>query len=165
MINSALRGAGKVKRYHTMHTHGSQTVAEHSFYVCLLLTELVDKPSVALLKAALYHDLPEHETGDIPATTKWKYPKLAEEVKSAENDFIERHGLAVSLPDKDWLALKYADMGELVMYSIDQIMLGNRNMVPVGKRGLDFLKDLPYLSDRATMFINKLSEEFDDVCK
>ena len=164
-MNHVLRKAGKVKRYHTMSTHGAQTIAEHTFYVCLLLMELVEKPSVMLLKAALYHDLPEHETGDIPATTKWKYPKLAEEVKAAESDFIERHGLSVSLPDKDWLALKYADMGELVLYCIDQIMLGNRNMIPVGKRGLDFLRDLPYLNDRAHEFIKNVEEEFKDISK
>lgn len=154
-----------MKRYHTIDTHGQQSVAEHSFYVCLLVSELVEKPSVALLKAALYHDLPEGETGDIPATTKWKYPKLAEEVKAAENDFIERHGLAVSLPDREWLALKYADMGELVLYATDQIMLGNRNMLPVGKRGLDFLKDLPFLNERASAFLIKLEDDFNHVCK
>lgn len=154
-----------VKRYHTVMTHGNQTVAEHSFYVCLLLTELVEKPSVALLKAALYHDLPEIETGDVPATTKWKYPKLNEELKSAENDFIVRHGLSVMLPDSDWLALKYADMGELVMYSIDQITMGNRNMVDIGRRGLDYLKDLPYLNDKASRFVEQLEKEFDNVCK
>lgn len=154
-----------MKRYHTIDTHGQQSVAEHSFYVCLLVSELVEKPSVALLKAALYHDLPEGETGDIPATTKWKYPKLAEEVKAAENDFIERHGLAVSLPDREWLALKYADMGELVLYATDQIMLGNRNMLPVGKRGLDFLKDLPFLNERAEQFVRQLEDDFNHVCK
>lgn len=159
---SSIREAGSVKRYHTVQTHGDQTVAEHSFHVCMILTQIVENPSAELLKAALYHDLPEVDTGDMPATTKWRYPKLAEELEIAELDFITRHGLSVKLHDREWLALKYADMCELVQFCVDQLNLGNRNMLVIANRGLDFLGTLPFCSAKASELVESLKHQVEN---
>lgn len=145
-----LRAAGAVKRFHTIPTHGEQTIAEHSYHMCLILTQIADNPSPELFKAALYHDLPESVTGDIPAPTKWRYPKLAEELEVAELEFIRRNNINVELTDREWLALKYADMAELVYYCIDQLNLGNRNMLQIAYNGVEYLGKLDLLNEKAS---------------
>lgn len=150
-----IREGGMVKRYHTVPTIGQQTVAEHSFFLCLILTQIYT-PSAELLRAALYHDLPEMETGDVPATTKWRYPKLAEELEIAEMEFIRRNKLEVNLTDEEWRALKWADMLELVMYCVDQIKLGNTNMFPLAERGVKYLYGMGELSEKANLMLASL---------
>lgn len=148
-----IRAAGAVKRFHTVPTHGHQTVAEHSFYMCLIINKIADNPSANLFRAALFHDLPEHETGDVPATTKWQYPGIADELLTAELAFIGRHGLSVTLSEREWLTLKYADMAELVYYCIDQLNLGNKNMKEIAHRGIKFLNELRPLNSKADEMI------------
>ena len=133
------RNGGAVKRYHTLRTIGEQTVAEHSFQVACLLTAIVPDVSAELLKAALYHDLPEQSTGDIPATVKWRNPTIKKELCREETDFSFEHHTEVSLSKEDMLALKWADTLELIHYCFEQMDMGNAKMARVARRGVDFL--------------------------
>lgn len=152
-----LREAGYVKRFHTVQTIGQQTVAEHSFFVCLILnTILSGEVSNNLLKAALFHDLAEVSTGDVPATTKWRSPELKGTLEDLEQCFNKKHGLCVKLTEEEELALKYADMLELVYFCSDQIKLGNSNMRPVLARGISYLKELKPLNSMTSQIINGL---------
>lgn len=149
-----LRQAGYVKRYHTIPTIGNQSVAEHSFHVCMILLDLLQgEVSNELLKAALYHDLPEIETGDIPATTKWRCKEIGEQLNVLESLFENSHGLKTVLTHSERQALKFADMYELVLYCIDQLELGNRNMKVVAKRGLNYLTEMQFINERALKMI------------
>lgn len=161
-MNNTLRNAGHVRRYHTLQTIGHQTVAEHSYFLTMILLELTQgQASCRLIKAALFHDLPEVITGDIPATAKWKSPCLVTELKAMEDEFEDEHDLFVALTDEEKLLLKFADMSELVLYSLDQLRLGNRNMLEVGMRGIDYLQNMPFVSPAALKMMNELITEME----
>ena len=143
-----LRQAGQVRRFHTVSTIGHQTVAEHSFNLCLILLDLFDgNVSANLLKAAMYHDLPEVETGDIPATLKWRSKEISEALKNFERSFEKIYGLEVELTEDEQRALKWADMYELVLYCLDQLEMGNRNMLIIADRGVEYLCELPAINE------------------
>lgn len=130
MNTEFIREAASVKRCHTVRTLGNQTIAEHSYHVAMLCWKLCDmEPSAALLKAALFHDLPEISTGDIPAHVKWESSAMRSTLATLENRFNKEHKLEVpELTEKEELILKWADGLELMWYCVDQLMLGNRNV-------------------------------------
>jgi len=157
---NTLRKAGRVKRYHTVDTIGHQTVAEHSFNVCLILLALFQgKVSSELLKAALYHDLPEIVTGDVPATAKWGNPELRDALRKVEDRFEATHSLTVDLSEEELTALKWADMMELVQYCVDQLEMGNRNMLVVATRGVDYLCSMPSINNVSEMLLVNVQYE------
>ena len=158
---NTLRNAGKVKRFHTVETIGQQTVAEHSFNVCLILLFITNgTASSELLKAALYHDLPELITGDIPATAKWKSEALSLALTEVEQRFEKDFDLSVEISDSEKLLLKWADMYELVQYCFDQLRLGNRNMLLIADRGIGYLAAMPCLNNTTAelLFVNARHE-------
>jgi len=72
--------ASSVKRWHTVSTIRQQTLAEHSFNVCMLAKQMADmigmpaQRKALLLEMALVHDLDEVFTGDIPTPAKEQQP-------------------------------------------------------------------------------------------
>jgi len=119
---------GQVKRCHMISTIHEQTVAAHSFGVawwCWLLSH-ENKPSPNLLMAALGHDLPEGETGDIPAPTKRRLginDLLADwEAQADASAFIP----VFELTEDEARILKLADCLELLQHCIRERTLGNR---------------------------------------
>ena len=154
--------ASAVKRYHTTPTIGNQTIGEHS-YRMLLVLYAVCTPSPELIKATVYHDVPEIEVSDVSFMTKKKWPKVAESIAEAEDDFCNRYAIHVELCENDLRLLKFADMWELVQYAIDQINLGNRNMIAIGERGVQFLKDMPFISSACDKLITYIEKELNRV--
>lgn len=124
-----LRDYGHTKRAHCVKTVHTQSVAEHSHGVALFCAQLCGgQPSAALLLAALYHDLPECVTGDVPATAKWHNEKLADALELAENEFMDDNNLQIALSSDEQLILKLADLLDLGFYCIDELMYGNRHV-------------------------------------
>jgi len=121
------RDGGAVKRMHTVRTHNPQSVAEHSYGVAWLVWALSDEaPSANLLMAALAHDVPEVEVGDIPSPTKRVLGGSA--MQSLEDKAMLDHNIPVfELTEQEALILKVADMLELAFYCVDEHNLGNRN--------------------------------------
>lgn len=144
-LEMCFRG-GQIRRFHSWPTIGQETVAEHSYYVCMLVLALTDgKASSNLLKAALFHDLAEQATGDIPATTKWANPLLKANLDAIEEIFEAKWNIAIALPEDDKLVLKWSDMLALLFYCKQQRDLGNRGMNVVFTRGVDYLNNLKQL--------------------
>jgi 5'-deoxynucleotidase YfbR-like HD superfamily hydrolase len=138
-----IRSAGYTKRFHTVQIIGEQTVAEHSYHVAMLCVRLsYGSPSSDLLMAALYHDLAETVTGDIPAPAKWRYPGLKNELLKIESEFEDEYFLNSDLTNNEILILKHADGLELASFCIDQIMLGNKNMIIIYHNITQFLETL-----------------------
>lgn len=130
-----------VRRYHIVPTIGEQTVGHHSAGVALIIMMCHPTPSAELLKAALSHDLPEGQIGDIPAQTRWADATLSHIWTTIE------HGIAADL-DLPWEAmltkselvcLKIADCLELVWWAWEQTLMGNANYRRVAQRGDEFL--------------------------
>ena len=65
----------EVKRYPISYVNRDQSVAEHSFNVLLLAMYLIEQEGdkdleAAVMQYAIYHDIDEIETGDIPSPFK-----------------------------------------------------------------------------------------------
>lgn len=133
----------QTRRYHTLPTIGHQTVAEHSGRMLLLLLLIIEEPSIELVKGILYHDLPECETGDVPAPAKWRNPKLTAALDTAEGRFICDNELHVHLTDREQHLLKWLDSIECAFYCVDQMMLGNRNLDQCFHNVMTHLNSMP----------------------
>lgn len=107
---------GSVMRYHT---HGDtylvQSVADHTWRVQVILLHLWPDASRDLLMAALYHDVAECFTGDIPAPVK-RIPGIMEEIKKLEMELETSLGVNINLPLADSLRLKVSDKLELIRW-------------------------------------------------
>ena len=162
------RLGGSVVRYHTHPTQRSQTVAEHSFGVANLVMYLTEgAASRDLILAAMWHDVSEEATGDVPAPVKWNSPDLKRLLDEIEDQHRERHGLDTELTTHERVILKYADMSELVLWSLEEYMLGNRYARDLIDRGLDYLNSMcdPALHTRYPRTLElyaHLEEEFNN---
>ena len=131
--------AGAIHRFHTMRTVRDQSVGEHSWGVAVILTKIC-LPSPVLLTAALYHDMAEVHTGDVPATAKWVHNSLKKALELAEYHFESLHGIVIDLSDEERKLLKWADMFELCLYSQVEIDMGNSLMYKPLEHGMAWLK-------------------------
>jgi HD domain len=139
-----LRNGGDVKRYHTFPIIGEQKVSAHTFNVLLFIMQYHPEPSMDLIKAALYHDLAEYDTGDTPANVKWKFPMLLASLENAENEVSYNLGIFANLDDREAIWLKVGDTLEYLFYALEQRLLGNINMDIVFTRGCARLLKDPY---------------------
>lgn len=166
-----IRLGGQVRRYHTRPVHNQQTVAAHSWGVAAILLDIVppEEQSVALLRAALYHDVAEYDTGDVPAQAKWISPKLKDALDELEAGIEEEYGisyyLTLSAKDKNWL--KIADLMELMWFVLEERRMGNRNVDEIFDRVwpklLDLLKGSELLRPvhgQASIMLSYIGEEY-----
>jgi 5'-deoxynucleotidase YfbR-like HD superfamily hydrolase len=122
--------AGRVKRYHIEPTHTTQNVADHSFGVAAIVTILWPYSSAELLRAAIFHDIAEKRTGDMPGPVKKANPELKKLMDAAEFDvilgmgFVKHHESQLS--EEDRKKLKTADHLEALLYCIFEEAGGNR---------------------------------------
>lgn len=125
----AMRRGGKVKRLHTIRTINEHSVAEHTFNVIAILNQmykLMGKPMPAhMYEAALYHDLPEQFTGDIPAPVKWGNPAIKDELDNLEADLNREYGWETNLTDEEYGLLKLADYVDLYVSVREEVVMGN----------------------------------------
>jgi 5'-deoxynucleotidase YfbR-like HD superfamily hydrolase len=119
-----LYDSGAVRRYHTIPDYSGaqgQTVAEHCWGAALLAVELAGRKKMAnnrVVVAMLTHDVEEAQTGDLPATVKWRYPQLDYEMSVVEQTVREELGLpAVQLTEDERHLCKWADYLELYAYA------------------------------------------------
>lgn len=132
--------SSNIKRYHTFPILGEQTVGTHTHRVMIILHWLGANANTMF--AALYHDSAELATGDMPATTKWENPLLAEQMTVVEMNWEEEHQVVIPLDTEEYRLLKTADMMELVMFAREQMMLGNKNAQRLLHRGILYVRGL-----------------------
>jgi len=143
-----LRRSARVRRYHTEAMVRDQSVGEHSYGVAWLCWLLSDRdPSAGLLMHALAHDAAEHTTGDIPSPVKRGSDMVRQHFDDAEQAALT--GVGIHLPpltveEADVLAL--ADTLEGLLYTLEEIEMGNRNLIPI------MLKFAAYSESRAVLF-------------
>jgi 5'-deoxynucleotidase len=124
--------AGRVKRYHIHHLNSPQSVADHTFGVAAIVSILWPYSSVELLRAAIFHDIAEKFTGDMPGPVKREYPELKKLMDDAERVVMLRMGLIKyhedSLSPEDRKKLKAADYMEALLFCIAEETSGNRHI-------------------------------------
>lgn len=155
-----VRQGGCVKRFHARPTIGAQSVAEHSWGVAAILWEICE-PSDALVKAALFHDLAEYDTGDTPFTAKRLSPQLKTALVTLEESIDKDIGMMPHLENEELFYLKMADMLELCWYAVDQRRLGNLGSVEWYVNGMAFVNDTlnatPYYTARVRETYNDIA--------
>lgn len=125
------RASGEVKRFHTVRMLRGQTVGAHSHNVAVIAMLVEPNCSATLLKAALTHDFHEVETGDIPSTAKWKYQELSITLDMAEKDWEEANGVRWKLDEHEQAVLRFADLLELLAFSVEDFRMGNHYAIPI----------------------------------
>lgn len=138
------RDAGAVKRYHVKRTHRTQTIAEHTFGMLMLVKQVAagtfdDSRMVDLYEAILHHDLPELFTGDVPAPIKRVHPDLGPLMDSIEEGLAPLYMNVEDLDPRDAALLKWADRMDLVMWCLEEVRMGNTNLIPTVARGLGWI--------------------------
>lgn len=141
----ALREGGQTLRCHTMPYHGPYNVAIHSYNaVNLLLALHPGEPSLNLIKAVMWHDIPERWTGDVPSPAKWGNPELKRILDKAEERILEYLELdkffkVLSPEETNWLTA--VDLLELFIWGYEQVMLGNSFAVRLNERVIALFKE------------------------
>ena len=163
MTITEVQMGGQTKRYHTWPTIGEQSVSAHSWGVAVILT-LICEPSLKLMKAALFHDMAEHDVGDTPAPAKWANPKFAEELRKTERQFEFKMGIdrvLDTLSAQEQWHLDLADLLELCSFATVQVKLGNTYCQRVfvnGYKHLVMKKDI-HLNGAAQEILSELTRE------
>lgn len=126
--------AGHIVRYHTAETLRNPTLGEHVYGVLAIIDYLYDRiPSAAILRYALYHDLPEYHTGDIPYTAKRIMPpQVCRYLIETEQEIMDRYDLRLSSLNKTERAVfKIADLLEMGYFAVRDIQMGNSLATPI----------------------------------
>lgn len=129
----ALREAGQVQRAHTISFVGPYNIAIHSYNAVNLLLLLYPdgQPPLRLVKAVLWHDVPERWTGDIPSPAKWANPPLKHLLGIMEYRLLKAIKLyepfqELTLQEQNWLT--GVDLLELLLWGHDQLAMGNKTV-------------------------------------
>jgi 5'-deoxynucleotidase YfbR-like HD superfamily hydrolase len=133
-----MRASSYVERVHTVQTIDRQTLGHHGYNVAVIALAITDgEASGNLLKACLFHDAHEVEHGDAPAQTSWANEDLRKALKRMMVQFRNEYNLNIELTMEEEHVLAWADKLEFVYYCLEQINMGNRNMIIPFSRGMD----------------------------
>jgi len=134
------RDAGAVKRYHTCRMSRQQDLAAHTHGVLMLVLQVYPECSKRLMIAALHHDLPELITGDIPAPAKRNSATLSvhlEEMEKATGPLYVDMGLTTF----EECVLKWCDTFELVLFCMEEVLMGNMYATGPLTKGLEWCQN------------------------
>lgn len=148
-LDMILKG-GRVARFHTKPVLKEETVAAHSFLVAWVCT-LVEQPrtpSALLLLAALAHDLPEFELGDLPSPAKRRLG-LGAAYRAEETNMFRAAGMPDyehELSKYEQEVLKFADNFAGYLKCVYELQLGNTLLLNTARRYNEYLQDQIQLS-------------------
>lgn len=141
----ALREGGQTMRCHTMRYVGHYDVAVHSYNALTLLLALYPgDPSVNLIKAVQWHDVPERWTGDVPTPAKMADHVFSAFLKGLEAKVLNKLGLkeiflGLTGIELEWL--NAVDILELYMWVMEQQAMGNLTTIPMQKQIHKIMED------------------------
>ena len=127
----ALREAGHVERCHTIAKVRPYPLASHLWGTSVIV-QLLWPDDTELLKVALFHDVPERFTGDLPSTSiAWL--DVWEQLERCEREIFSRLQVPCEhdLDEQTWTKLRCADNLELLFWTYEEEALGNRTLGPV----------------------------------
>jgi 5'-deoxynucleotidase len=144
MFERELRDLQYIPRWQITRNVRTQTLAEHSYYVALYASDicaylsLPEDVTLAAIKGALWHDVPELITGDLvgPHKNKMVDPKKMDNFVTRGMDIIfgsvgHRDGRYEAVLENGKAVarhiVKCADLLDAAHYLIEEVSLGNRN--------------------------------------
>lgn len=156
-----IRKLNHIKRCALFPLINPSSVAEHSFHVAVMAKvysmELSSIPSVEVdaskaVNLALFHDVEEAVTSDIPWTVK-NHLRTTTDFDKSINEYVSNHldsyprELLDLITEKcdgsvEWLVVKTCDMAELLLYCKEEYDTGNRHLGEMFKNGAEALKEL-----------------------
>jgi len=118
-MNPDLYQTGFVQRWHT-HTllaRLGQTLGHHQWGVATIIGQLHPEPSAGLILAALWHDVGEKVSGDMPYGAKRGNPSLSHALKQVEEvAHLVLTGVFFVHNDEDEMWISMADRLEAYLY-------------------------------------------------
>jgi 5'-deoxynucleotidase YfbR-like HD superfamily hydrolase len=123
-----MREAGKIERCHVIPHVTPYNVGFHSWAMLTLLDLLHPRPTLALYRAIMKHDLAERHTGDMPGIVRVVDPELYATYAAAGEMIDEHLGYTVKLNENEKKWLKALDKLEFWMYCHDEANMGNDNI-------------------------------------
>lgn len=121
------RQGSYVRRFHTKRLIGEQNIGHHSFGVVSLILLLHPNPTIALIKAAQWHDMAEQFIGDVPSPVLRAECEFGTIYDSLEKEFLSKnlnlHLRSLAPEELGWLWA--VDKLECLLYSREQVQLGN----------------------------------------
>ncbi|MBQ9984888.1 MAG: 5'-deoxynucleotidase [Oscillospiraceae bacterium] len=169
-----------ISRWSLMRNTRTENVAEHSYHVSVLAHALavisrdvfgrdIDPGRVA--SAALYHDMPEILTGDLPTPIKYYGADIKQAYKRIEREASEKllgnltdamkAGIAAAATDDDeqvCFFVKAADKLDAYIKCLEEINAGNRDFATALKQTKAALDEMQ--SDEVAYFIENYLDAF-----
>lgn len=136
----AMREASRVERSHTIRHVGEYSDGQHSFDMLTLTLELRELTSAELMKAIIYHDLPERWLGDMPHPAKASAPEVIDRIHQLEDTVNVRMGWTTLLTEEETVWLHVIDRVEFMLWADDQVNMGNGHLRDVLVRCWDWFK-------------------------
>lgn len=133
-VTNSARLAGRVTRYHTHPTIQQQTVADHTFHVLRIYTELYGPPPAHVTYHILIHDLDEVALGDVPFPVKRDNPELSQIYKRKGEEVIKDlfkdariyKSEVDDLDSQERFRVKACDLLEMLEFGVEEKLLGNQ---------------------------------------
>ena len=164
-------------RYQNCHRNVNETVAEHSFYVAILVLKLREYYNFNLelaLKTALVHDVMESKISDVPHNIKLQNPKLADALEEAETNVTKEmlSDEALTLirqfnhgETPEGLACQLGDILSVVMYANAELTSGNKVFNYIAIKAIERCKEVvkklePYINPtyNSSQIMNKINQ-------
>jgi 5'-deoxynucleotidase YfbR-like HD superfamily hydrolase len=158
VVASLFRSAADTKRYHTQRTLRDQTVGQHTFNMLMLVQQVAPDTRKEVLLAVMHHDLPEYFTGDMPAPIKRMHTALKVLMDELEQDLAPLYH-EFDLTPAEWALIKWVDLMELVLFSIEELNMGNKYALSVVKNGLDWLLSAAPINETASTLLEQTCAE------
>lgn len=131
----AVREGGAVERCHTIPHTRPYTVAAHSWGVAVLLHQIFSGHPryYEALELALFHDVPERWTGDLPAPIKHNNKEVSNAIMNVDQavaqwlDIPSEHEAS----EDAFYIFKLCDLLELYLWAQEEMAMGNQNALSV----------------------------------
>lgn len=155
----ALREAGLVERCHVLPHLRSYNNAQHTWGVCCLL-HIFWPEDPHLVTFALFHDVPERWTGDVPAQVLRANPALKTAFAGQDEMIMSALRLPCehSLVDTDFVRFKACDRLEFWLWTWEEEALGNRMVLNAREEIESHMESDPHTPPEILNFMDAYAE-------
>jgi 5'-deoxynucleotidase YfbR-like HD superfamily hydrolase len=145
------------KRFHTIPTIHNETVGHHTTLVCGLLYLLYPDCRREVLINAIFHDMAECVTGDIPSPSKRAGYVDRAALSKSEDQIIQNHGIfQPEITAEEGHMIKVCDILAGMEACSHEIRMGNKIMTQAFKNFSSYFQELGCKNARAISYYQSL---------